>query len=246
MRHSFSCLCAICIACLVCAPASAAVWSFGADVRAAAGRDDGSAWVATDSSVRLLSQQGTVELEIDMAGDGYGAPNLIATDVYDGSVWITTDQLLLLHFAADGRLEQGTTLAATADALAIDLDESVWVAAKDRLLHFSSDGEWLRTQGLGLADGERVNAVASDALRERIWIATSGGLRLLAYRRSWLDQRIVEQGTVAALAFDPRTGVAMAIVDATLVGVDADSGVPRVRETVLGMHSGYPVENTLV
>ena len=233
MRHPLSLLCALSVAWLLCASALAAVWNVDADVRAVSPRDDGSAWVAVGNAVRLLSSRRTVRLDIDTAGAGYGTAELIATDVYDGSVWVTTDQLLLLHFASDGVLEQGTTLATKADAMAIDLDESVWVAANDRLLHFSSDGQWLGTQPLALAADERVTALARDALRERAWIATNEGLRLLVARGTWLDERIVQPGVVGALAIDPRTGVAMAIVDGTLVAVDADHDTPSVRSTLL-------------
>jgi len=206
----------------------------GADVRAVSARSDGSAWIADADALWLLSKDGHVLAEIGTAGAGLGHAELVATNAYDGSVWVTTDQLLLLHFAGDGVLEQGTTLATKADAMAIDLDESVWVAAKDRLLHFSSDGQWLGTQPLGLAADERVTSLARDALRERLWISTTGGLHLLVARGSWLDERIVQRGAVDALAIDPTTGVAMAMVDGALVAMDADGDAPSVRSTELG------------
>ena len=246
MRPPLAVLRGICLAWFASSSSVAAVWhvdtavvmgdsrdarietELSADVRAVSARDDRSAWVAAGDAVRLLSQDGHVLVDIDTAGAGFGRAELIATNVYDGSVWISTDQSVLLHFAGDGVLEQGTTLATKADAIAIDLDESVWVAASDRLLHFSSDGQWLRTQPLAIATDERVTALATDALRERLWIATTGGLRVLAVGESRLDERIVDHGVAGPLAIDPVTGIAMAVVDGTLVAVDADRDVPLV------------------
>ncbi len=251
MRQSLVVLSGICLAWLASCSAIATVWSSDGDVvssRAGDARietrvsgdvrdvsmlDDGSAWVSTGDAIRLLSQDGYMRAEIDMAGAGFGEAERVAANIYDGSVWATTEELRLLHFARAGVLEQGTTLATKADAIAVDLDESVWVAAGDELLHFSSDGQWLRTQPLGLAAGEHVTALARDALRSRVWIATTGGLQLLATGDALLAQRIAQVGDATMLALDARTGVAMALIDGRLISVDVDHDVISVRSPLL-------------
>jgi len=252
MRHPLAVLSGIAVGCLFASScASAAVWSVDAnvvtrfagaarmeagvdtDVRAVSARGDGSVWIAAGDAVQLLAQDGHVERWIDTTDSGFGQAELLATNVYDGSVWVTTDQSLLLHFAHDGVLEQGTTLVSKADAIAIDLDESVWLAANDQLLHFSPDGQWLRTEPLDLATGERAIALARDALRDRLWIATTGGLRLLATDGTRFVNRVVQPGAATALALDPRTGVAMAVVEGALVSVDADHDAIAMRSPLL-------------
>ena len=251
MRRPLVVLSGICLAWLASSSAIAAVWSADADVvtsrvgdvrigielsgdvRAISVLDDGSAWVSTGNAMRLLSQDGHVQAEIDVAGVGFGDAERVAANTYDGSVWATTDELLLLHFARDGVLEQGTTLATKANAIAVDLDESVWVAAGDELLHFSSDGQWVRTQPLGLAADERVTALARDALRGRLWIATTGGVHVFVTGEALLTERIVQRGDATMLALDPRTGVAMAVIDGALVSVDFDDDAVSVRSPLL-------------
>ncbi|HEX6795141.1 MAG TPA: Ig-like domain-containing protein [Casimicrobiaceae bacterium] len=247
MRHPLVVLSGICLAWLASSSAIATAWSadvdvvtsrvgdarnefkLSGDIRAISALDGGSAWVSTGDAMRLLSQDGRVRAEIDMAGAGYGQAERIAANTYDDSVWATTDRLLLLHFARDGVLEQGTTLVTSADAIAVDLDESVWVAARDELLHFSSDGQWLRTLPLGLAADERVTALARDALRNRLWIATSGGLHLLATGDAVSAERIVRRGDATSLDLDARTGIAMAVIDRALVSVDFNGDAISVR-----------------
>ena len=251
MRQSLLVLSAICIGWLASSSAIATVWSADADamtsrvadarietrlssgVRVVSALDEGSAWVSTGDAMRLVSQDGHVRAEVDMTGAGFGQAESIAANTYDGSVWATTDELLLLHFARDGLLEQGTTLATKADAIAVALDESVWVATGDQLLHFSSDGQWLQTQPLSLAAGERVAALAPDALRSQLWIATTGGLHLLAMRDALLAERMVQTGDATSLALDARTGVAMVVVDGALVSVDVDHDAVSVHRPLL-------------
>src|SRR5690242_4042303 len=120
MRRSLTVLSSICVAWLASSSALAAVCSIdagvvtrrigdarietkqGADVRAVSARSDGSGWIADADALWLLSKDGHVLAEIGTAGAGLGHAELVATNAYDGSVWVTTDQLLLLHFAGDG------------------------------------------------------------------------------------------------------------------------------------------------
>src|SRR5579862_3169075 len=67
-----------------------------ADVRALAPRSDGGAWLIVERGLRSLAPDGSVERDIDVAGEGFGIPVEAAANPYDGSVWTTTDASLLL------------------------------------------------------------------------------------------------------------------------------------------------------
>ena len=182
--------------------------------------------VAAPSTICAPSRiaQDDALVNVDLAGRGFGAAIMTATDAYDGGVWVATDASLLLHFARDGSLRHGTTLSAPAAALATDLDQSAWIVANRELLHFARDGTWLATRALGLGDDESVTSLVIDALRDRVWIATNHGV----YRTgrsidSGSSSATSLRGEATALALDPRSGVLLAIVDGFLIGFDIDT-----------------------
>ncbi len=182
--------------------------------------------VAASSTICAPSRiaQDDALANVDLAGRGFGAAIMTATDAYDGSVWVATDASLLLHFARDGSLRHGTTLTAPAAALATDLDQSAWLVANRELLHFARDGTWLATRALGLGDDESVTSLVIDALRDRVWIATNHGI----YRTgrsidSGSSSATLLRGEATALALDPRSGVLLAIVDGFLIGFDVET-----------------------
>src|SRR6185437_2935229 len=162
---------------------------------------------------------------VDLVGRGFGAAIMTATDAYNGSVWVATDASLLLHFARDGSLRHGTTLTAPVAALATDLDQSAWLVANRELLHFARDGTWLATRALGLGDDASVTSLVIDALRDRVWIATSQGIHRTGRSiDAGSPSATLLRGEATALALDPRSGVLLAIVDGFLIGLDVETG----------------------
>lgn len=145
---------------------------------------------------------------------GLGEPIGVAINAYDGSAWFVTDASLLVHVGLDGTLVQGSTLAAPASVVAVDLDETVWVVVGANLLHFSSRGDALGTRSLPMVAGERPNAIAIDTLHDRGWVGTSRAL----YRVGDAAQAMLE-GDVTNLALDPRSGHVVAVADGTLLSV---------------------------
>lgn len=161
-------------------------------------------------------------VRIDLAVKGWGNAVDMATDPYDGSVWIATDTSLLLHFASDGVLKQGVTLSAPANALAVDLDASVWLIAGSALMHYTRDATWLDARTLDLGTDERVTALGIDALRDRIWMATTHALYRLTTRDNSAAVAFL-RGEAAAFAIDQRTGTLLAILDGALVALDGNT-----------------------
>jgi hypothetical protein len=154
---------------------------------------------------------------------GWGAVEHLVVDPYDDSVWVATDASLLLHYSGSGALENGTKLAARADAKKVAMDDSVWVVADRSLLQFSRTGTQLRSQMLGFADGDVFQWLAVDALSERIWIGASRGIYRVA--ASDLDAPPVTavKGAIRGMALDARSGRLWTIADNALIAIDTDA-----------------------
>ena len=71
-------------------------------------------------------------LRVDVAALGYGTGELIAVDPFDDSAWVVTSRHLLARFDDTGRLRGGYTLPGQARAIAVALDQSVWIAGDGR------------------------------------------------------------------------------------------------------------------
>ncbi|HEY3563800.1 MAG TPA: hypothetical protein VGL96_02250, partial [Casimicrobiaceae bacterium] len=132
---------------------------------------------------------------------GLGESVGVAINAYDESAWFVTDASLLVHIGRDGSLIQGWTLGAPASAVAVDLDETVWVVVGASLLHFSPQGESLGVRWLPMVAGERATSIALDALHDLGWVGTSRAL----YRLADEVQTMID-GDIASLALDPRSG----------------------------------------
>lgn len=250
MRNALAALFWLCIGWAMSAAVSAAVWSVenGAiarmegNVRVAqsmpgavqsiSARSDGGAWVTTGDGLWSVSPDGRVQLHFDFAAHGLGNALRSAADSYDGSVWVATDAFLLLHLASDGSLQQGATLPAPASAIAADLDASTWLIANGALMHFARNATWLDTRALGLGADERVTALAVDALRDRIWVATSRALYRLATHESSAPV-VALRGETAAFAVDPRSGTLLAILDGSLIALDESARHAQALDRVL-------------
>jgi hypothetical protein len=178
------------------------------------------------SLTRLAEQEAASRLGAGdrlAASDGRAVQS--AVDPYDDSVWIATDASLLLHFSRDGVLAQATTLSMPADALAVDLDQGVWLVSDGELLHFAADGRWLETRRVSRVSAEAASALAVDALRDRLWIATTRALYRAPRSATsiWAAIEMVPGETVS-LALDPQSGGVLAIVDGLLVAFDGEGG----------------------
>jgi hypothetical protein len=162
-----------------------------------------------------------------------GGETRSAADAYDDSVWIATDDSLLLHFSHDGLLLQGTTLQAPGGSVAVDLDQTVWVLVDRQLQHFDRDAARLETREPPISAGERGTELAIDPLRGRLWMATTRRILGVAAGASALEPPVdVIHGEVTALALDPRSGRLLAIVDGSLLAIDGAPASPQALDAV--------------
>src|ERR671922_1236821 len=98
------------------------------EIRQLAAGADGSAWVLTDHEVLSVSSAGGVRFRSALASFGYDPSRAsISADPYDGSVWLLVESNLVLHMSAQGQVIQTLTLPLSGEAIAIGLDQSLWI-----------------------------------------------------------------------------------------------------------------------
>ena len=188
------------------------------DIRWLAATRDGGAWLAGAQTALHVSPDGTLDARADLAQRNVGDITAIAADPYEGTVWVATDAPLLLRLAADGAVEVGTTLDGAIDALAVCVDGGAWLVTGGELLHVSGSGQPGARRRLALDEDERVTALAVDALRDRIFVGTTRGTRVVPTGpRTNEDMQEVSTGETRSLALDPVSGLVLAIVDDALV-----------------------------
>jgi hypothetical protein len=191
------------------------------DVRVLAPRSDGGTWLLAVDGMWSITTDGEVELHFDSAAQGFGNPQRLAADPYDGSAWMATDKPLLLHVDRNGTLLHGTSLPAPAAALASDLAQAAWVVAGPTLMHHAHDGSANAKRPLGLAHDENATALAIDAVHGRIWLGTTAALYYLPTDDATVLPTPVIRGEITGLALDQLTQTTLAIVDGKLVAFDA-------------------------
>ncbi|MGE5169728.1 MAG: Ig-like domain-containing protein [Rudaea sp.] len=186
-------------------------------------RDDG-AWLAGAQTALHVSRDGTLDARVDVAGRGFGNVTAIAADPYDGSVWVATDAPLLLRFANDGTLVQGTTLDGAVDALAASIEGGAWLVVGATLVQVMRDGRPDERRYLSLDGDERVTALAIDPLRNRVFVGTTRRIEVvLADSHTNGAVLDITSGETRSLALDALSGLLLAVVDDALVAIASDN-----------------------
>ncbi len=155
---------------VVAAPADAAGAARAERPHDVAATGDGGIWTVTPGLLRFVDRDAVIRGSVPLLDSGYGAGVTIAVDPFDGSAWLVTRAKLLLHVGPDGAVLAGTTLQAVPDAVAIALDQSLWLLSGSELSHHAQDGRWLETRSIPNALGTGGGTIAVDSLGERLWI----------------------------------------------------------------------------
>ncbi len=138
---------------------------------------------------------------------GYGTGVTFAVDPYDGSAWVATNARLLLHVGVDGGLLAGTTLHEVPDALAVALDQSVWLLAGGSLAHHARDGSWMETRPVPAPPESLATTIAVDSLGDRLWVVSSNAIVPIMLDPGRLPpDRVTLECDTAASALDARNG----------------------------------------
>ncbi len=165
---------------VVAAPADAMGAARAERLHEVAATGDGGIWTITPRLLRFVDRDAVIRGSIPLLEGGYGAGVKIAVDPFDGSAWLVTRAKLLLHLGLDGTLLAGTTLQVVPDAVAIALDQSLWLLSGSELSHHAQDGRWLETRSIPNALGTGGGTIAVDSLGELLWIVGTNELIQIA------------------------------------------------------------------
>ena len=180
--------------------------------------------VAVGLACPSLGAAETSLASMPLAEAGYGTGVKFAVDPYDGSTWVATDARLLLHVGVDGALLAGTTLHAVPDALAVALDQSIWLLAGGALARHARDGSWMETRPVPLFPESSVTTIAVDSLGDRVWIVSANAIVPIALvpGQSSPDRVMLDCDSVAS-ALDAQSGRLYVSCADRLTALDRDA-----------------------
>ncbi|MEP6679686.1 MAG: Ig-like domain-containing protein, partial [Betaproteobacteria bacterium] len=184
----------------------------------------GGTWALAANQLIFVSTDGRHPLRIDVAQLGYGRGTMLAADPFDDSAWVVTSQRLLAHFDKEGRRLGAYTLPAQPQALAIALDQSVWIAGPRGLWRFSHAGLLAPAPDVPLTPVETVAGMAIDSLAGRAWLIGRNAVTAVATEGGAAPVQVMDIGSeIRGSALDPRTGTLWLATEAGLIAVTADA-----------------------
>lgn len=102
---------------------------------------DGALWVLVEKTLYKFGAGGDALLAIDLkrASDKLDHPKHLALDPYDRSLWVAGERRLL-HLSAQGDKLLEWSSPGRIEAVAVDLDQSLWLLTDRKILQLFPDG----------------------------------------------------------------------------------------------------------
>jgi RHS repeat-associated protein len=174
---------------------------------------DGGAWFTDRTYLRRVDSAGVIRVEQTLSSLQLGAGYPIAADPRDGSLWYGNGTSLA-HVSTAGQVVQRVTLPASASAVVVGYDHTVYVLTTGKeLVHLSAAGAIQSRDPVTRTSAGLTRAVAVDPLSPTAWVTTwneTGGYNyLLKLDYSVSPPMPTWTSTSAALnslAVDPVTG----------------------------------------
>lgn len=137
---------------------------------------DGAVWALSHKRLSKFDRAGQSLLDIRLKDiePKFDEADSIALNPYEGAVWIAGKKQLL-YLDASGAKRIAWSAPDKIEAIALDLDETLWVATKRELLHIAEDGRTMSTLDLKPHAKEPENLVV-DALGGLLWIVEEQAL----------------------------------------------------------------------
>lgn len=191
-------------------------------IRQLAATPDGSVWVLTAHEVVNVSSVGAVRSRTSFASLAYEPSRAsVSVDAYDDSAWLLLDSTVVLHLNAQGQLTQTLALPFTGQAIAVGLDQSLWIATPRQLMHLSSNGEPFPAVPLASAWTGPAKALLIDSIGGRAWLEGANSLAVIDLLKPNASLRTVSLGEpVIAGTLDQGTGFLWILTDKALVSYD--------------------------
>ncbi len=154
------------------------------EVNALVADSTGGVWALTHHKLIRFDQDGVSQVVLTRESLEIRGDAVLAADPWDGSLWLSTEKVLL-HLDATGAILQRLTTKQQNHkkpnnhhdeektvALAAGLDQSVWKLTKRNLIRYSAEGAILANVPLGNLLRGDARYLALDPLNPIIWIAT--------------------------------------------------------------------------
>lgn len=183
---------------------------------------DSSVWILSDKRLTKRSITGQILFDGDLKAIALAGADRFALDARDGSIWVgpaegTSGGRVFVHLSSTG-VSSGSVVSPESDAeISIALDQSVWLLAKKRLLHYTKTGTLLADIDLkSIIDGEP-KLFAVDSIGAWVWISAEKRLaRIDSHTLSAPPLSVTAPGNPDLLAYDEIRGVLWVLDDKLL------------------------------
>ena len=129
---------------------------------------DDSAWLLSKHRLVKRSRDGTLQTTVDLTTVGINAAGLLALDPFDGSVWLVDGSGKgVVHLNAQGQSIGKWDAPGIVRALALGLDETVWLLGNKQLWHFASSGTQLAAIDLHMYTQVEPKLLVADSIGQK-------------------------------------------------------------------------------
>ena len=201
---------------------------------------DGSVWALSKKRLTQYAFGGTVLVDLDLKNLSLKDADFLALDGFDGTLWLAEGKgddekddddddgkaKRIVHLDAQGKPLGSFTSPGKLRALALGLDQTLWLLGNKQLWHFAASGALLAAIDLKPFTKEEPKLLAVDAIGVWLWLAGEKQLiRLDGHTPVAAPLKIDLKKHAEALALDPRTGALWLITENSLLAYGADGAL---------------------
>lgn len=196
-----------------------------ANIKFVAATSDGGVWAVADQEVLYISSTGELISRTKLEGLTYtrSIKLQLAVDPYDGTAWILSDNGLVVHLDDQGQPLHTVSLPEQGSAIAVGLDQSVWISTPQHLLHLSRDGQSLPSIDVSARWPGPTLSLVVDSIDGNIWLIGADSVAKMNLATSTGSlQSVLLHEPIVSTALDPATSTIWVLTDKSLIPVYVD------------------------
>ena len=191
------------------------------DIRSLAANADGSVWTLSKKRLTQYALNGAVVVDLDLKVLSLKSADTIALDSRDGSLWVAEGKdddekddddndghaKRIVRLNAAGQRVQDFASPGRIRAMALSLDQSLWLLGNKTLWHYAQSGERLAAIDLKPITKDKPKLLALDALGVWLWMGADKHLiRVDGHTSNVAPLKLNVPKEIELLTIDPRTG----------------------------------------
>ncbi len=191
------------------------------DSRSLIANADGSVWSMSKKRLSKYAFNGALIIDLDLKSLGLKSADHAALDSRDGSLWVAEGKeddeaedddgdgraKRIVRLNGMGQRVQDFTSPGRIRALALGLDQSIWMLGNKTLWHYARSGERLSSIELKTVTKDKAKLLAIDKLGVWLWMGANRQLiRVDGDAAGTSAVKLELPGKIELLAVDPRTG----------------------------------------